>query len=116
MIAELRDCVILVTSSTTGPLSLEKMTSVLRTSPLRSSAPSTCPTVQSNSAMASPRGPIGVLPPKRLFGRRGTWISCVAKYRKNGRALFCAMNAVAFFANVSAMSSSTHRADFPPVM
>ena len=92
------------------------MKSVSRVSFRRSSVSRMRPIDQSSSAMASPRGPIPVLPTKRACGTRGTCISCVAKYRKNGRARFCSRNCTALPVIVSAMSSSTQRADLPPVI
>ena len=56
------------------------------------------------------------MPRNRGCGHRGTWASCVAKYRKNGFALCCSMNDTARLVMVSAMSSSFHRAAVPPVI
>jgi hypothetical protein len=103
-------------SSITPPLSLVNTTSVLSASLCLSSAANNSPTHQSSSAMASPRRPCSLFPRNRGCGQRGTWASWVAKYRKNGPALWSAMNFTALAVIVSAMSSSFHRAAVPPVI
>ena len=101
-------------SSTTGPLSLERIINVFWVNPILSRASSNWPTLQSNCAIASPRSPILFLPRKRLCGKRGTCTSLVAKYIKKGSSLCCLIKSTACAVMESAIFSSFHNALPPP--
>ena len=74
------------------------------------------PTVQSSCRITSPRVPIPLFPAKRAWGTRGTCTSCVPMYIKKGSSLCLIIKSFALPVMTSAMSSSTQRADLPPVI
>ena len=100
----------------TGPLSLHNTKIVLSAISRLSRVCMISPTVQSSCKITSPRGPKPLFPAKRGWGTRGTCTSCVPIYRKKGSFLCATIKSLAFPVMISAISSSTQRADLPPVI
>ena len=100
----------------TGPLSLQNTKMVLSARFRLSRVFIISPTVQSSCRITSPRVPIPLFPAKRAWGTRGTCTSCVPMYIKKGSSLCLIIKSFALPVITSAMSSSTQRADLPPVI